>query len=54
MESSVKPGSSSLQILAAVTPLVRRLGQDADPANLRRLPIAAAGLWAFYAAYTVA
>ena len=48
----MKPGSSSLQLLAAVTPLIRKLGPNADPANLRRLPIAAAGLWAFYAAYS--
>ena len=52
VESSVKPGSSSLQLLAAVTPLIRKLGPNADPANLRRLPIAAAGLWVFYAAYS--
>ena len=48
----MKPGSSSLQLLAAVTPLIRKLGPNADPANLRRLPIAAAGLWVFYAAYS--
>jgi len=48
----VKPGSSSLQVLATVTPLIRKLGRDADPSNLRRLPIQAAGFWAFYAAYT--
>ena len=52
VESSIKPGSSSLQILAAMTPLVRKLGKNADPSNLGRLPIAAAGFWAFYIAYS--
>ena len=52
VESSMKPGSSSLQILAAVTPLVRKLGKKADPSNLKRLPIASAGFLAFYAAYS--
>ena len=52
VESSIKPGSSSLQILAAVTPLIRKLGKDADPSNLRRLPIAAVGCGVFYAAYS--
>lgn len=52
VESSIKPGSSSLQILAAVTPLIRKLGRNADPSNLRRLPIAAVGFGVFYAAYS--
>mmetsp|Transcript_14205 Transcript_14205/g.30781 ORF Transcript_14205/g.30781 Transcript_14205/m.30781 type:complete len:484 (+) Transcript_14205:63-1514(+) len=51
VEPSLKPGSSTLQLLAAVTPLVRKLGPDADPANIARLPLAAAGVWAFYALY---
>ncbi len=49
VESAVKPGSSSLQILGAMTPIIRKLGPDADASNLGRLPIAAAGFWAFYA-----
>ncbi|GAX72993.1 hypothetical protein CEUSTIGMA_g445.t1 [Chlamydomonas eustigma] len=52
VESAVKPGSSSLNLLATMTPLIRKLGRDADPANLRRLPLAAAAWWAFYATYT--
>jgi len=53
VESAAKPGAGALKGLAAVAPLIRRLGPDADPANLKKLPIAAAGVWAFYAAYTV-
>lgn len=32
-----------------LAPLVRKLGPDADPATLKRLPLAAAAVWAFYA-----
>lgn len=49
VEGSVKPGSSSLQLLSAVAPLIRTLGPKADPSNLKRLPIAAAAVWALYA-----
>ena len=49
VESSVKPGSSALQLLGAMTPVIRKLGPSANPAILKSLPIAAAGWWAFYA-----
>lgn len=49
VESAVKPGASSLQILAALAPLVRKLGPAADPASLKKLPVAAAAVWLFYA-----
>ncbi|KAG2496686.1 hypothetical protein HYH03_005104 [Edaphochlamys debaryana] len=52
VESSMKPGGSTLKLLGALTPLIRRLGPNADPSNLRRLPLAAAAVWAFYAGYT--
>ncbi|KAG2435174.1 hypothetical protein HXX76_007258 [Chlamydomonas incerta] len=52
VESSMKPGSASLKLLGALTPLIRKLGPNADPSNLKRLPIAAAGVWAFYAGYS--
>ncbi|PNW86487.1 hypothetical protein CHLRE_02g088500v5 [Chlamydomonas reinhardtii] len=52
VESSVKPGSSALKLLGALTPLIRKLGPNADPANLKRLPLAAAAVWAFYAGYS--
>jgi hypothetical protein len=52
VESAVKPGSSSLNLLATMTPLIRKLGRNADPANLRRLPLASAAWWTFYAIYT--
>lgn len=49
VESSLKPGSSALQLLGAMTPVIRKLGPSANPAILKSLPIAAAGWWAFYA-----
>lgn len=52
MEGAVKPGDSALKGLAAVAPLLRRLGPAADPSNLKKLPLAAAALWAFYVGYT--
>jgi hypothetical protein len=32
-----------------VAPLIRKLGPKADPSNLKRLPLAAAAVWALYA-----
>lgn len=52
VESAVKPGSSALQLLGAMAPLVRKLGPNADPSVLKKLPIASAAIWAFYAGYT--
>ncbi|KXZ47377.1 hypothetical protein GPECTOR_36g98 [Gonium pectorale] len=52
VESAVKPGGSALKLLGALTPLIRKLGPAADPSNLKRLPLEAAAVWAFYAAYT--
>ncbi|KAL6744874.1 hypothetical protein V8C86DRAFT_3126050 [Haematococcus lacustris] len=52
VEGAFKPGAGALQALAAVAPLIRRLGARADPRSLTRLPLAAAATWAFYAAYT--
>eukprot|EP00983_Pelagomonas_calceolata_P023417 737643-Pelagomonas_calceolata.AAC.1 len=49
VESPSKPGSASLGVLTAVAPLIRALGPKADPSNLKRLPIAAAAVWALYA-----
>ncbi|KAL6751232.1 hypothetical protein V8C86DRAFT_3106951 [Haematococcus lacustris] len=49
VEGAFKPGSGALQALAAVAPLIRRLGPRADPRSLTRLPLAAAATWAFYA-----
>lgn len=37
-----------LQVLAVVSPLIKALGPAADPANLKRLPVAAAAVWLFY------
>lgn len=51
VESAVKPGSSSLKVLAALTPLVRKLGPNSDPQILKTLPIGAAAAWLFYAGY---
>uniref|UniRef100_A0A7S3VQV0 SnoaL-like domain-containing protein n=1 Tax=Dunaliella tertiolecta TaxID=3047 RepID=A0A7S3VQV0_DUNTE len=51
VESPSKPGSASLGVLTAVAPLIRALGPKADPSNLKRLPIAAAAVWALYAGY---
>jgi hypothetical protein len=48
VEPSSKPGDSTLVLLGALTPLIRKLGPAADPANLKRLPIAAAAVWALY------
>jgi hypothetical protein len=48
VEPSTKPGDSTLVLLGALTPLIRKLGPAADPANLKRLPIAAAAVWALY------
>ncbi|GLC52361.1 hypothetical protein PLESTB_000620900 [Pleodorina starrii] len=52
VESAAKPGSSALKLLAALTPLVRRLGPAADPSTLKRLPLQSAAVWAFYLGYT--
>ncbi len=52
VEGSLKPGSSTLYLLSAMIPVIRKLGRNADPAMLKRLPIAAAGWWAFYALYS--
>jgi len=49
VESPTKPGAASLGVLTAVAPLIRQLGPKADPANLKRVPIAAAAVWALYA-----
>ena len=38
-----------MQGITLVTPLVRKLGPKANPAYLSQLPLAAAGMWAFYA-----
>ncbi|WIA22631.1 hypothetical protein OEZ86_009610 [Tetradesmus obliquus] len=51
VEPSTKPGDSTLVLLGALTPLIRKLGPAADPANLKRLPIAAAAVWALYVGY---
>lgn len=48
VESSLKPGDTTLVLLGALTPLIRRLGPNADPANLKRLPLAAAAVWALF------
>lgn len=50
VEPSSKPGSAALQLLSAVTPLVRAIGpQAADPLAARPLPmwLAYAGYWWF-------
>ncbi len=38
----------SAQAIKALTPLVRKLGPKANPANLKLLPPAAIAAWAFY------
>jgi hypothetical protein len=43
------PCSWPLQVLALVAPLIKKLGPAADPANLKRLPVAAGAVWLFYA-----
>lgn len=40
-----------LQVLAALTPVVRKLGPNASPAALKALPLASAAVWLFYAGY---
>ena len=37
-----------MQAIKALTPLVRKLGPKANPANLKTLPPAAIAAWAFY------
>ncbi|KAF5827488.1 hypothetical protein DUNSADRAFT_563 [Dunaliella salina] len=46
VEPAVKPGSASLGLLTAVSPIIRALGP-----NVKRIPIAAAAVWAGYAGY---
>jgi hypothetical protein len=43
--------SWSLQGITLVAPLVRKLGPMANPANLPKLPLESAAVWAFYGAY---
>eukprot|EP00887_Chlorella_sp_A99_P003407 scaffold7.g3407.t1 len=51
VEPSLKPGGAALRGISFVAPLVRKLGPAADPSALKRLPLAAAGVWAVWAAY---
>ncbi|MEW5319124.1 MAG: hypothetical protein WDW38_010294 [Sanguina aurantia] len=51
VESPNKPGAAALQLLAAIAPVVRELGPASDPSTLKKLPIGAAALWAFYVGY---
>ena len=37
-----------MQVIKALTPLVRKLGPKANPANLKLIPKAAIAGWAFY------
>ena len=47
MEWHAKPGVLVLQAIAALTPLVRKLGPRANPANFN-ISGAAVAAWAFY------
>ena len=38
-----------LQALKLLTPLVRKLGPNANPGKLKELPVKEALMWAFYA-----
>ncbi|KAL0050493.1 hypothetical protein WJX82_000777 [Trebouxia sp. C0006] len=50
-EPTIKPGDSAIYAIKALTPLVRKLGPKANPANLKLLPPAAIAAWAFYIGY---
>ena len=48
--SPPKPGDGTIQALGVLTPLLRAIGLErADPANLSKLPLQSAAMWAFYA-----
>ncbi|KAL3161634.1 hypothetical protein ABBQ32_010489 [Trebouxia sp. C0010 RCD-2024] len=49
-EPTIKPGDSAIYAIKALTPLVRKLGPKANPANIK-LPRAAIAAWAFYIGY---
>ncbi|KAK9812268.1 hypothetical protein WJX73_009037 [Symbiochloris irregularis] len=51
VEQAVKPGSSALYALKLLTPLIRKLGPKANPANLNNIPTNAILVWGFYAVY---
>lgn len=38
-----------VQVIRAITPLIRKLGPKANPGNLKLIPKAAVAAWAFYA-----
>ncbi|KAL0017854.1 hypothetical protein WJX77_002987 [Trebouxia sp. C0004] len=50
-EPTIKPGDSAIYAIKTLTPLVRKLGPKANPANLKILPPAAIAAWAFYIGY---
>jgi len=51
VEPAIKPGHNAMKLMTIVVPVVKRLGKNADPASLKKLPIASALLWGFYAFY---
>ena len=42
-----------LQALKLLTPLVRKLGPNANPGKLKELPVKGALMWAFYAGWSL-
>lgn len=45
-----KPGDSTIAALGVLAPVLRGVGlARADPANLSKLPLQSAAMWAFYA-----
>ncbi|CAL5220468.1 g2491 [Coccomyxa viridis] len=51
VEPAVKPGSSALLALKLLTPLIRKLGPNANPGKLKELPVKGGLMWAFFAGY---
>ena len=43
--------STLLQALKLLTPLIRKLGPNANPGKLKELPVKGALMWAFYAGF---
>ncbi|GMH40577.1 hypothetical protein BSKO_08481 [Bryopsis sp. KO-2023] len=51
VEPTFKPGHGAIKVLSLITPIVKKLGKNANPSILKKLPIAAGAMWLFYAAY---
>eukprot|EP00891_Asterochloris_glomerata_P006569 jgi/Astpho2/6569/fgenesh1_pg.00100_%23_6_t len=51
VEPPFKSGAAALQAIALLAPVIRKLGARADPGNLKKVPLSAVALWAFYVGY---